>query len=76
MKPLDGYKLYVVFDDGRGVLYDVKDDIEHLPGYEDLKTIQGLFAQARLDQSRTCVFWNENIDLASDMIYEYGKEVE
>lgn len=26
--------------------------------------------------SRTCVFWNDRIDLASDTIYEYGKQRE
>lgn len=75
MKPVEGFKLHVIFDDGRDVIYDVEDDIKNTPGYADLKTICGLFNQAQLDQSRTCVFWNEFIDLPSDMIYEYGKEV-
>lgn len=74
IKPLDGYLLHVVFDDGKEVLYDVGDDIRTLPGYENLKTIQGLFNQVQLDQSRTCVFWNDMIDLPSDTIYEYGIE--
>ncbi len=69
------YCLRVIFDDGKTVLYDVKDDIESLPGYDALRTVRGLFRQVRLDASRTCVYWNEEIDLASDMIYEYGKEV-
>lgn len=74
VKPLENYVLLVVFDDGKTVLYDVKDDIQAIPSYEDLKTIGGLFQQVRLDQSRTCIFWNDYIDLPSDAVYEYGVE--
>ena len=68
--------LFVFFDDGYVCLFIVKEDIDSIEQYKDLETIQGLFEQAQLDESRTCVFWNEYIDLASDTIYEYGKEVE
>ena len=27
---------------------------------------------AQLDTSRTCIYWNDRIDLPSDAIYEYG----
>ena len=40
--------------------------------HEDLKNISGLFESVQLDKSRTCVFWNDYIDLPSDAIYEYG----
>ncbi|OYP63610.1 hypothetical protein CIK98_11905 [Prevotella sp. P2-180] len=36
-------------------------------------TFYGLFCQAQLDSSRTCVYWNDEIDLASDCIYEYAR---
>ena len=68
---LPDYCLDVLFDDGRRVIYNVKRDMD-LPGYGDLKIITGLFGQVQLDQSRTCVYWNEDIDLPSDIIYEYG----
>ena len=73
--PQKNYILRVVFDDGKDCLYNVKDDIDRIDQYKDLETIHGLFEQVQLDESRTCVFWNENIDLPSDTIYEYGKEV-
>jgi hypothetical protein len=76
VKPLDNYVLDVIFDDGKRVLYDVKEDMATLPTYEDLRNIQGLFEHVRLDQSRTCIFWNEDIDLPSDTLYEYGVEKE
>lgn len=75
VKPMEDYTLHVTFDDGKSVLYDVNEDINTLPGYSDLKEIQGLFVQVQLDKSRTCVFWNEDIDLPSDTIYEFGKEL-
>ncbi|MBR4424581.1 MAG: DUF2442 domain-containing protein [Oscillospiraceae bacterium] len=70
--PLPDYCLSVHFDNGRHVIYDVKEDM-HLPGYDALRNVFGLFQQVQLDESRTCVFWNEAIDLPSDTIYEYGK---
>ena len=74
IEPQKNYILRVVFDDGKDCLYDVRDDIDNIEQYKDLEIIHGLFEQARIDESRTCVFWNDYIDLASDTIYEYGKE--
>lgn len=75
MKTLDDYRLLVVFDNDKVVEYDVKEDIKTISVFQDLMTITGLFEQVRLDESRTCVFWNDWIDLPSDAIYEYGKEL-
>ena len=73
MSVLGDYILFVEFDDGYKVLYDVKDDIKTLPSFRALVDVYGLFKQALLDTSRTCVYWNDKIDIASDSIYEYGK---
>lgn len=70
--PLPDYVLEVSFDDGKTVLYDTKEDM-NLPGYDALRNVTGLFQQVQLDQSRTCVYWNDEIDLPSDILYEYGK---
>ena len=70
---LDNYVLFVEFDDGYKILYDVKDDIKAIPSFRALVDVYGLFKQVQLDSSRTCVYWNDEIDLASDSIYEYGK---
>lgn len=75
MKPMPNYCLRVVFDDGKTVLYNVMEDIQQIESYRDLLSIHGLFEQVQLDQSRTCVFWNDHIDLPSDTIYEYGHEL-
>ena len=72
---LPDYTLSVWFDDGKHVLYDVKEDMRQIPGYQLLQSVTGLFQHVRLDPSRTCVYWNEDIDLPSDTIYEYGKDM-
>ena len=68
----ENYKLIVVFDDGVTVRYDVLDDINTIRDFLPLKTEIGLFNSVKLDESRTCVYWNDRIDLASDTIREYG----
>lgn len=75
IKPLENYQLYIEFDDNRRVEYDMRDDITTLPQYYKLATESGLWNHAQLDESRTIVFWNEDIDLPSDILYEYGKEL-
>lgn len=72
LEPMADYKMLVLFDDSRKVVYDVQDDIDTLPVFQALRTVHGLFNQVQLDESRTCVYWTDQIDLASDSIYEYG----
>ena len=72
VRPLPDFLLSVSFDDGKRVVYDVKEDVG-LPGYIALRDVRGLFEQVQLDPSRTCIYWNSEIDLPSDAIYEYGR---
>ena len=74
-KPLEDYQLLVIFDDGKRVLYNVADDIATLPDFAELKTEYGLFTNPQLDKSRTCIYWNDRIDLPSDTLYQYGSAV-
>ncbi|MBP5232024.1 MAG: DUF2442 domain-containing protein [Planctomycetes bacterium] len=73
--PQADYKLRVLFDGGEEVIYDVGDDIARLPDFAVLKTEPGLFANAKLDPSRTCVYWSDRVDLPSDALLEYGKRL-
>ena len=66
------YKLVVLFDDNRKVLYNVEEDIDSIGAFRPLKEIPGLWQQAQVDKSRTVVSWNDIIDLPSDTLYEYG----
>ena len=71
--PLPDFILQVKFDDETVVFYDVKEDINQISQYGLLQTQNGLFEKVKLDQSRTIIFWTDDIDLPSDMVYEYGK---
>lgn len=73
--PMNSYRLRVTFDDGQTVIYDVKEDIDSIPAFKPLESIHGLFQNVQLDQSRTCVYWNDEIDLPSDAIYQFGKKI-
>jgi len=75
IEPMADFKIRVTFDEGRTVVYDVGIDIKEIKAFEDLKTLPYLFKNATLDSSRTCIVWNERIDLPSDTIYEYGQPV-
>ena len=76
IQPLENYILFVEFDDGKKVEYDVKDDIKSLADFRALESECGLFQNVQLDSSRTCVYWTDRIDIPSDTILEYGKPVE
>ena len=75
IEPMAGFKIRVTFDEGRVVVYDVGADMNEIKAFEDLKSLPYLFKNATLDSSRTCIVWNERIDLPSDTIYEYGQPV-
>lgn len=55
-EPQEDYQLLVLFDDGKQVRYDVADDIATLPAFRELETEYGLFQNAQLDKSRTCIY--------------------
>ncbi len=71
--PLDNYILRVVFDNGETVLYNVKEDIDTIPVFKMLETNPSLWPNVSIDTSRTCIYWNDQIDLPSDTLYEYGQ---
>ena len=75
VEPLPDCMLYVVFDDGKKVIYDVKDDVRRIRFYRPLVEETGLFQQVQLSESRTRVFWTDAIDLPSDDIYDLGKPI-
>ena len=71
----EDYKLLVSFDSGETVIYDVNEDIDSIPDFMILKTEKGLFENVRLDESRTCVYWSDKVDLPSDTLLEYGSKI-
>ena len=75
VKTLDDYVLEIVFDDGKKVHYDMKEDMDTLPNYYKLRE-NNLFENFEVDESGGCIVWTDEVDLPSDILYEYGKEVQ
>lgn len=76
IKPQEGYKLRISFDGGEKVIYDVNENILQIPDFSVLKTEHGLFENFQIDESRTCVYWSDRVDLPSDTLLEYGQRIE
>ncbi len=71
----DDLRLVVTFDSNERVLYDVGDDVKTIAEFAPLRTQIGLFENFQIDESRTCVYWSDRIDIASDTILEYGQSM-
>lgn len=67
--------LFPFFDNWFFCKFLLTDDMNTLPAYDSLKKTEGLYRNVKLDESRTCVYWNDRIDLPSDTIYEHGKRL-
>lgn len=75
VKPQENYKLLIQFDGGETVIYNVLEDIDAIDDFVPLKTERGLFENVQLDDSRTCIYWSDRIDLPSDTLLEYGERI-
>lgn len=71
---LKNYEIEVLFDDGARVIFDLKTMMKEVPVFNDLKK-DGLFEKYKIDESRTCLYWTDMIDLPSDGIYDFGKHI-
>ena len=75
ISPQADYKLYITFDGGEKVIYDLNEDIMQIPAFSVIKTENGLYENVQLDESRTCIFWSDMVDLPSDTLLEYGQRI-
>ena len=46
-----------------------------IPAFSVIKTENGLYENVQLDESRTCIFWSDMVDLPSDTLLEYGQRI-
>ncbi len=70
---MDDYLIHIIFQDGKEIIYDLKEDF-NLPGYSILKD-EHLYRSGELSESKCFLRWNDQIDLPSDILYEYGKQI-
>ena len=71
--PLPGLQLQASFENGDMRLYDVNALMPRFPMFESLKTINGLFELVRVDTGGYGVVWNDELDLASEEIWQSGQ---
>lgn len=72
VKPLENYTLLVTFQNGEEKLFDAK-PLLSLPLYAPLRN-EVFFRAAKADGM--CVYWNEDVDLCPDMVYENSNPVQ
>ena len=72
--PLPDYKLLAHFLNGADKLYDLEPLMEQYEVFRNLKTVPGLFEQAKADIGGYGVVWNEEIDLDAEEIWVNGTE--
>lgn len=75
VRALDHLMLSVLFQNGVEKLYDIKKIIPCYPQYEVLIRDVELYRQVKVDAGGYGVSWNDELDLACDEIWEYGKSV-
>ena len=75
IEPRDNYTLFIRFRSGEQVVYDVGEDIETIESFKVLLSEPHLFQNVQVDESRTCVYWSDRVDLPSDTILEYGQKI-
>jgi Protein of unknown function (DUF2442) len=70
-KPLT---LRVRWDRGEESFIDVSGPVETFRVYEPLRRSPDLFRQVRLGEHGTDVVWNDEIDMAADMLWRLAQE--
>ena len=64
--PTDDFELILTFDNGEHRKFDAKNLFQYSV-YKPLENI-GFFKQVKLDHM--CIYWNDDIDICPDMLYE------
>ncbi len=70
--PLDDYILKVTFEDNVIKFYDIKPLFEKWNIFKSLITTKGLFKQVKVDTGGYGIYWNDEIDLSCNELWENG----
>ena len=73
VRPIDGYRLEVEFNDGVVKEVDLKDE-RYGEVFEPLKDMN-YFKQVTVDAETNTIAWPNGADFAPEFLYEAGKEV-
>lgn len=72
VKPMDNYLLLVQFANGEQKKYDVSALFSKWDVFRTLETVNGLFAQVKVDSGGYGISWNDEIDLSCEELYANG----
>lgn len=72
---LDKFLLKIYFENRIIKKYDVEPLFEKWESFKQLKIIDGLFEQVKVDLGGYGIFWNEEIDLSCEELWNNGIEV-
>lgn len=70
VEPLQNYILKIVFENGITKYYDVKQLFNKFVVFQSLKNIQNLFNQVQVDTGGYGIYWNQEIDLSCNELWE------
>lgn len=73
--PEKDYRLLVQFSEGTTKQYDVTRLFDKWPVFQELKRTPGLFECVKIDAGGYGVFWNDEIDLECEELWDNGKTI-
>ena len=74
-KLLDGYKVFVCFEDGKQGVVDLTPVIERGGVFSELKN-KSLFEQAYIDEDWAVLCWPGEIDIAPETLYRSATQLQ
>ena len=74
IKIIDNYILEILFQNNRKKYYDIEPLFSKWTIFNDLKNIEGLFKQVKVDIGGYGIYWNEEIDLSCNELWKNGKD--
>lgn len=72
VKPSGELTFDAFFQGGECRRYDVRPLFDRWPAFRALRDVPGLFALVRVEAGGYGVAWNDNLDLESEDIWEFG----
>ena len=73
--PIDDLKLIVQFACGVTKEYDVSPLLTKWPAFQTLKNTPELFNCVKVDAEGYGIYWNDDIDLSCNELWENGKQI-
>ena len=72
VEPQDNFILYATFENGESRYYDINPLFSKWGMFDNLKTINGLYNQVKVDKGGYGISWNDDIDISCDELWING----